>query len=53
MLLAHRVVALGPPSEVLTPQSLLETFGIVIGGDQKRFTVLECVHPHDGTRHHD
>ncbi len=53
MLLAHRVVALGPPGEVLTPQSLLETFGIVIGGDQKRFTVLECVHPHDGTRHHD
>jgi ABC-type Mn2+/Zn2+ transport system ATPase subunit len=53
MLLAHRVVALGPPDQVLTPQSLLETFGIVIGGDQKRFTVLECVHPHDGTRHHD
>lgn len=53
MLLAHRVVALGPPDEVLTPQALLETFGIVIGGDQKRFTVLECVHPHDGTRHHD
>ena len=53
MLLAHRVVALGPPEEVLTPQTLLETFGIVIGGDQKRFTVLECVHPHDGTRHHE
>ncbi len=51
MLLAHRVVALGPPDKVLTPQALLETFGIVIGGDQKRFTVLECVHPHDGTRH--
>ena len=51
MLLAHRVVALGPPDEVLTPQALLETFGIVIGGDQKRFSVLECVHPHDGTRH--
>ncbi|KTB47902.1 metal ABC transporter ATP-binding protein [Dehalogenimonas alkenigignens] len=46
MLLAHRVVALGPPDDVLTPQALLETFGIVIGGDQKRFTVLECVHPH-------
>jgi len=53
MLLAHRVVALGPPAQVLTPQTLLETFGIVIGGDQKSFTVLECVHPHDGTRHHD
>ncbi|PPD58223.1 metal ABC transporter ATP-binding protein [Dehalogenimonas etheniformans] len=51
MLLAHRVVALGPPDQVLTPQTLLETFGIVIGGDQKRFTVLECVHPHDGHRH--
>jgi ABC-type Mn2+/Zn2+ transport system ATPase subunit len=53
MLLAHRVVALGPPAKVLTPQTLLETFGIVIGGDQKSYTVLECVHPHDGTRHHD
>ncbi len=50
MLLAHRVVALGPPDKVLTPQALLETFGIVIGGDQKSFTVLECVHPHDGSR---
>ena len=50
MLLAHRVVALGPPDTVLTPQALLETFGIVIGGDQKRFTVLECVHGHDGNR---
>jgi len=50
MLLAHRVVALGPPDEVLTPKALLETFGIVIGGDQKRFTVLECVHPQDGRR---
>ena len=53
MLLAHKVVALGPPDKVLTPEALLETFGIVIGGDQKRFSVLECVHPHDGTRHRD
>lgn len=50
MLLAHRVVALGPPEEVLTPQALLETFGIVIGDNQERFTVLECVHPRDGRR---
>jgi len=50
MLLAHRVVALGPPDQVITPQALLETFGIIIGGDQKRFTVLECVHPQGGTR---
>ncbi|MEN8614726.1 metal ABC transporter ATP-binding protein [Dehalogenimonas sp. THU2] len=53
MLLAHKVVALGPPDEVITPKALLETFGIVIGPDQKHLTVLECHHGHDGGRHHD
>ena len=47
LLLAHRVVALGPPEEVLTPAALLETFGIVIAGEQK-LHVLECRHGHDG-----
>jgi ABC-type hemin transport system ATPase subunit len=47
MLLAKRVVALGPPQDVLTPETLLETFGIVITGEQKRLTVLECKHGHD------
>lgn len=47
MLLAHRVVALGPPDKVITPQSLLETFGIAINPDQKPITILECGHSHD------
>ncbi len=47
MLLARKVVAIGTPQEVLTADALLETFGIVITGDQRRFTVLECRHGHD------
>ena len=47
MLLAHKVVALGAPQEVLTPDALLETFGIVVTGE-KRVHVLECHHGHDG-----
>jgi len=47
MLLARRVVAFGPPQQVLTSETLLETFGIVIGKDQKRPAVLECAHGHD------
>ena len=47
MLLARRVVAFGPPQQVLTAETLLETFGIVIGKDQKRPAVLECAHGHD------
>jgi ABC-type Mn2+/Zn2+ transport system ATPase subunit len=46
MLLAHRVVAFGPPEKVLNSETLLETFGIVINKDQKRPTVLECTHGH-------
>jgi ABC-type Mn2+/Zn2+ transport system ATPase subunit len=46
MLLARRVVALGPPHEVLTPDALLETFGIVVTGE-KKIHVLECRHGHD------
>ena len=48
MLLARRVVALGAPHEVLTAEALQQTFGLVISGDQKRITVLECKHGHDG-----
>ena len=47
MLLARRVVAFGPPQQVLNSATLLETFGIVIGKDQKRPAVLECQHGHD------
>jgi len=47
LLLARRVVAIGPPSEVMTPNALLETFGVVIAGEHK-LHVLECKHGHDG-----
>ncbi|MGA9049347.1 MAG: metal ABC transporter ATP-binding protein [Dehalococcoidia bacterium] len=46
MLLARRVVAVGAPEEVLTPDALLETFGIVVAGE-KKLHVLECEHGHD------
>ncbi len=50
ILLARKVVAIGPPSEVLTPQALLETFGIVVTGESRGLTVLECKHGHDDAR---
>ena len=46
MLLARKVVAIGPPEEVLTPEALLETFGIIITAEHK-LHVLECQHGHD------
>ena len=45
MLLARKVVAIGAPSEVLTTEALLETFGIVVAGEQI-LHVLECKHGH-------
>jgi ABC-type Mn2+/Zn2+ transport system ATPase subunit len=47
ILLARRVVAMGSPSTVLTPEALLETFGIVVTGEAQKLHVLECVHGHD------
>jgi ABC-type Mn2+/Zn2+ transport system ATPase subunit len=47
ILLARKVVAVGPPDKVLTPEALRETFGIVINGEKKP-AVLECRHPRDG-----
>jgi ABC-type Mn2+/Zn2+ transport system ATPase subunit len=47
ILLAHKVVAIGAPKEVLTPEALLETFGIVVTGEQRHLHVLECKHGHD------
>ena len=52
MLLARRVVALGAPEQVLTHDALLETFGIVVFGDQKHVHVLEASHGHDGATQH-
>ncbi len=51
MLLARKVVAIGTPQDVLTPEALLETFGIVIAGE-KRLHVLETKHGHDDVERH-
>jgi ABC-type Mn2+/Zn2+ transport system ATPase subunit len=48
VLLARRVVAIGAPQDVLTPEALVKTFGIVVTGD-KRLQVLETKHGHGGT----
>ena len=47
MLLARRVIAIGAPQDVLTPETLLKTFGIVITSD-KRLQIIEAHHGHDG-----
>jgi ABC-type Mn2+/Zn2+ transport system ATPase subunit len=44
LLLAHRVVAIGPGREVLTPAALLETFGITFSRDG--IAVVEREHGH-------
>ena len=44
LLLARKVVAIGDPRDVLTPEILLETFGHVITGE--RTHVLELKHGH-------
>jgi ABC-type Mn2+/Zn2+ transport system ATPase subunit len=43
MLMARRVVAVGPPDKVITPDTLRDTFGIVVNGG-RRPAVLECGH---------
>jgi ABC-type Mn2+/Zn2+ transport system ATPase subunit len=48
VLLARRVVAIGAPQDVLTPDALLKTFGIVVTGD-KGLQVLETKHGHGGS----
>jgi ABC-type Mn2+/Zn2+ transport system ATPase subunit len=45
MLMDRRVVAVGAPQDVLTPDALLKTFGIVVTGD-KHLQVLETQHGH-------
>ena len=49
MLMARRVVAFGAPSEVLTPEWLLETFGIILmsQGQTGALAVVECEHGHE------
>jgi len=47
LLLARRVVALGPPKAVITPAALLETFGIIlVSQDAGGLAVVESEHGH-------
>lgn len=46
LLLAGRIVADGPPGEVLTPENLLETFGIGLARVGDRLIVTEHMHNH-------
>ncbi len=49
MLLAHAVVAVGPGKEILTPEALLQTFGIVLlyQGEDKGVGIVEREHGHN------
>lgn len=49
MLLAREVVAVGPGEEILTPESLLKTFGIVFlyQGEDKGVGIVEREHGHN------
>jgi ABC-type Mn2+/Zn2+ transport system ATPase subunit len=49
MLLAHEVVAVGPGEEILTPEALLKTFGIMLlyQGEDKGIGIVEREHGHD------
>jgi ABC-type Mn2+/Zn2+ transport system ATPase subunit len=46
LLLAKRVVALGPPAAVLTAENLLATFGVVISELPEGLMVMEPTHQH-------
>ncbi len=49
MLLAHEVVAVGPGEQILTPEALLKTFGIVLlyKGEDKSVGIIEREHGHN------
>jgi len=49
MLLAHEVVAVGRGEEILTPEALLKTFGIVLlyQGEDKGVGIVEREHGHE------
>lgn len=46
LLLAKRVVAMGPPAQVLTAHNLLATFGVVISELPEGLLVMEPTHQH-------
>jgi ABC-type Mn2+/Zn2+ transport system ATPase subunit len=49
MLLAHAVVAVGPGNDILTPEALLKTFGIVLlyQGEDQGVGIVEREHGHN------
>lgn len=51
MLLAGRVVADGPPVDVLTPENLLATFGVTLAREGDRLIVTDAHHEHHGHQH--
>jgi ABC-type Mn2+/Zn2+ transport system ATPase subunit len=46
LLLAQRVIAFGPPEEVLTPETLLATFGLAIQAVEGGLMVMDAGHGH-------
>jgi ABC-type Mn2+/Zn2+ transport system ATPase subunit len=51
MLLAHRVVAYGPSSEILRQDALLATFGLVGKYQEGKIVIVEREHGHEGCAH--
>jgi len=51
LLLAGRVIAEGPPRKVLTPDHLLETFGVGLTGLGDRLVITETHHVHREAGH--
>lgn len=47
LLVAERVIACGPPGDVLTPRALADAFGVVLSGDPGGLAVLDPHHEHD------
>jgi ABC-type Mn2+/Zn2+ transport system ATPase subunit len=52
MLIAGRVVASGHPEDVLTPEHLLETFGVALQTFGSRIVSVERDHSHDDSHEH-
>jgi len=46
LLLASRVVAFGPPTQVMTPQNILETFGLVAQLSGENLLIVDPGHEH-------
>ncbi len=53
MLLARKVVAVGPSEQVLTPEALLETFGIVMTVRDQHLSVAVVARDHGHDHAHD